>query len=166
MSKLTPNGECIGIMVDDQVVGMSAKPFHILPENDTEPKETYIANPYEITAHAVISDPDDMLRDLLEDEVKVDVTIQQEARKLPRKTKKAMRSVYRRNTKWKRKAKAYICHRQIRICDAEMVLTHEQQETLKATISGGTIEHGGVIPGEKIDFSLREFLERKRLTLK
>ena len=89
---------------------------------------------------------------------KMDVTIEQKVGKLPRKMKKAIHS--KRMTKWKRKVAAYINRRQIRIHDAEMVVTPDQFDTLKATISGGTIEHGCVVSGKQISEALDRYKHR------
>jgi hypothetical protein len=63
-------------------------------------------------------------------------------------------------SKWKRKVASYINRRQIRIHDAEMVVTHDQFDTLKATISGGTIEHGCVVSGKQISDALERYKHR------
>lgn len=83
---------------------------------------------------------------------KWDVTIEHKVGKLPRKMKKALHS--KRMSKWKRKVAAYINRRQIRIHDAEMVVTKEQQDVLSATISGGTIEPRCVVSGKQIEEAL------------
>ena len=95
----------------------------------------------------------DVLRDLLNGKEKWDVTIGQEVGKLPRKMKKAIHS--KRMTKWKRKVAAYISRRQVRIHDAEMVVNRPNcLDTLKATISGGTIEHGWRLNFADMDFNV------------
>ena len=70
-----------------------------------------------------------------ESSAKLDVTIEQKVGKLPRKMKKALHS--KRMTKWKRKVASYINRRQIRIHDAEMVVTPDQFDTQKAAIAAG-----------------------------
>jgi len=97
------------------------------------------SNSFEISGSAMISEPSDMLRDMLEGGGKIDVTIEQELGKMPRKMKKALHS--KRMSKWKHKVASYINRRQIRIHDAEMVITKEQQDVLSATISGGIHLH-------------------------
>ena len=103
---------------------------------------------FEITGEAVVTNVADSIRELLNDMPrKVDVKIQREMGKMPlkmpRKMKKAcrMRNRYQRDTKWKRKAKAY-AHRFIyRLPDAEMVVTREQMGKLEATIKGSSLQY-------------------------
>lgn len=158
-------GENLRIMVGGQVVGMAKEAKFSIAEDDASTKEFSdpwrtpdIKQSWDITGNAMVRDAGDVLRDLLNGKEKWDVTIGQEVGKLPRKMKKALHS--KRMTKWKRKVAAYINRRQIRIRDAEMVVTPDQFDTLKATISGGTIEHGCVVSGKQIS----EALERYRTT--
>ena len=149
----------ISIMVDGQVVGMTAKPIHIVTENYTKAEAIAeaadIKRSFEITGNAIVAEPSQALRDMWNDMMrgKMDVTIEQKVGKLPRKMKKAIRS--KRMTKWKRKVASYINRRQIRIHDAEMVIT-----PVKATISGGTIEHGCVVSGKQISEALERYKHR------
>jgi hypothetical protein len=87
------------------------------------------------------------------------VTIEQKVGKLPRKMKKALHS--KRMTKWKQKVASYINRRQIRIHDAEMVVTPEQQEMLRATISGGTVEPRCVVSGKQINDALERYRKKR-----
>ena len=92
---------------------------------------------YEITGEAVVSEVGDSIRELLEDAPrKVDVEIRREMGKMPRKMKKAYRtgSRYRRDTKWKRKAKAYERRFVYRLPDAEIVVTREQMGVIEQCI--------------------------------
>ena len=152
----------ISIMVDGQVVGMTAKPIHIVTENYTKAEAIAeaadIKRSWDISCGALVQEPSQALRDLLNGKEKWDVTIGQEVGKLPRKMKKAIHS--KRMTKWKHKVAAYINRRQIRIHDAEMVVTPDQFDTLKATISGGTIEHGCVVSGKQISEALERYKHR------
>ena len=105
----------ISIMVDGQVVGMTAKPIHIVTENYTKAEAIAevadIKRSFEITGNAIVAEPSQTLRDMWNDMMrgKMDVTIEQKVGKLPRKMKKAYRTGdrYQSDTKWKRKAKAY-----------------------------------------------------------
>jgi hypothetical protein len=86
----------------------------------------------------------DSIRELLNDTPrKVDVKIQRELGKMPRKMKKACRigDRYQRDTKWKRKAKAYARRFIYRLPDAEMVVTREQMGELEATIKGSSLQY-------------------------
>ena len=154
----------ISIMVDGQVVGMSAKPIHIVTENYTKAEAIAeaadIKRSWDISCGAIVQEPSQALRDMWDDMMrgKMDVTIGQEVGKLPRKMKKAIHS--KRMTKWKHKVAAYINRRQIRIHYAEMVVTPDQFDTLKATISGGTIEHGCVVSGKQISDALERYKHR------
>ena len=157
------HGENFKIMVGGQVVGMAKEAKFSIAEDDASTKEFSdpwrtpdIKQAWNISCDAMVRDAGDVLRDLLNGKEKWDVTIGQEVGKLPRKMKKAIHS--KRMTKWKRKVAAYISRRQIRIHDAEMVVTPDQFDTLKATISGGTIEHGCVVSGKQI----YEALERHK----
>ena len=119
-----------------------------------------IKRSFEITGNALVAEPSQALRDMWNDMMrgKMDVTIGQEVGKLPRKMKKALHS--KRMSKWKHKVASYISRRQVRIHDAEMVVTPDQFDTLKATVSGGTIEHGCVVSGKQISEALERYKHR------
>ena len=158
-------GENLRIMVGGQVVGMAKEAKFSIAEDDASTKEFSdpwrtpdIKQSWDISCDAMVRDAGDVLRDLLNGKEKWDVTIGQEVGKLPRKMKKAIHS--KRMTKWKRKVAAYISRRQVRIHDAEMVVTPDQFDTLKATISGGTIEHGCVVSGKQISEALEHYKHR------
>ena len=159
-------GENLRIMVGGQVVGMAKEAKFSIAEDDASTKEFSdpwrtpdIKQSWDISCDAMVRDAGDVLRDLLNGKEKWDVTIGQEVGKLPRKMKKALHS--KRMTKWKRKVAAYISRRQIRIHDAEMVVTPDQFDMLKATISGGTIEHGCVVSGKQISDALERYKHRQ-----
>ena len=152
-------------MIGDKVVGFAENAQLTFAEDDASTKEFSdpwrtpdIKQSWDISCDAMVLDAGDVLRDLLNGKEKWDVTIEQKVGKLPRKMKKAIRS--KRMTKWKRKVAAYINRRQIRIHDAEMVVTPDQFDTLKATISGGTIEHGCVVSGKQISEALERYKHR------
>ena len=154
----------ISIMVGGRVVGMTAKPIHIVTENYTKAEAIAeaadIKRSFEITGNAIVAEPSQALRDMWNDMMrgKMDVTIEQKVGKLPRKMKKALHS--NRMSKWKQKVASYISRRQVRIHDAEMVVTPDQFDTLKATISGCTIEHGCVVSGKQISEALERYKHR------
>ena len=152
-------------MIGDKVVGFAESAQLTFAEDDASTKEFSdpwrtpdIKQSWDITGNAMVRDAGDVLIDLLNGKEKWDVTIGQEVGKLPRKMKKAIHS--KRMTKWKRKVAAYINRRQIRIHDAEMVVTPDQFDTLKATIRGGTIEHGCVVSGKQISEALDRYKHR------
>ena len=158
-------GENLRIMVGGQVVGMAKEAKFSIAEDEASTKEFSdpwrtpdIKQSWDISCDAMVRDAGDVLRDLLNGKEKWDVTIGQEIGKLPRKMKKAIHS--KRMSKWKQKVASYISRRQLRIHDAEMVVTPDQFDTLKATISGGTIEHGCVVSGKQISEALERYKHR------
>lgn len=158
-------GDNLRIMVGGQVVGMAKEAKFSIAEDDASTKDFSdpwrtpdIKQSWDISCDAMVRDAGDVLRDLLNGKEKWDVTIGQEVGKLPRKMKKALHS--KRMSKWKQKVASYISRRQVRIHDAEMVVTPDQFDTLKATISGGTIEHGCVVSGKQISEALERMRER------
>ena len=158
-------GENLRILVGGQVVGMAKEAQLTFAEDDASTKEFSdpwrtpdIKQSWDISCDAMVRDAGDVLCDLLNGKEKWDVTIGQEVGKLPRKMKKALHS--KRMSKWKHKAASYISRRQVRIHDAEMVVTPDQFDTLKATISGGTIEHGCVVSGKQISEALERYKHR------
>lgn len=158
-------GENVRIMIGDKVVGFAESAQLTFAEDEASTKEFSdpwrtpdIKQSWDISCDAMVRDAGDVLRDLLNGKEKWDVTIGQEVGKLPRKMKKALHS--KRMSKWKQKVASYINRRQVRIHDAEMVVTPDQFDTLKATISGGTIEHGCVVSGKQIHEALERMRER------
>lgn len=105
--------------------------------------ENPMSHSYELTGEAVFTNVGD--RELFNNiPRKVDVEILREMPlKMPRKMKKAwrMRNRYQRDTKWKRKAKAYARRFIYRLPDAEMVVTREQMGKLEATIKGSSLQY-------------------------
>ena len=149
-------GENLRIMVGGQVVGMAKEAKLSIAEDEASTKEFSgpwrtpdIKQSWDISCDAMVRDAGDVLNG----KEKWDVTIGQEVGKLPRKMKKAIHS--KRMTKWKRKVAAYISRHQVRIHDAEMVVNRPNcLDTLKATISGGTIEHGWRLNFADMDFNV------------
>ena len=153
-------------MIGDKVVGFAESAQLTFAEDEASTNEFSdpwrtpdIKQSWDISCDAMVLDAGDVLRDLLNGKEKWDVTIGQEVGKLPRKMKKALHS--KRMTKWKQKVASYISRRQVRIHDAEMVVTPDQFDTLKATISGGTIEHGCVVSGKQISEALESYKHRR-----
>ena len=113
-------------MMGGQVVGLSDKPIHITPANQTkaEPviKPFGASKAWEISAQTMIQKPGDILRDILNEKRKFEVIIIRElSGRLPRKMKKAHRSDHRRNTKWLRKLRNYFSRNIIKIIDADVM---------------------------------------------
>ena len=139
----------IRIMVGDKPVGFAKGGMLTCQvEDDGATKDSGAwYNPmhhnYEITGKAVVTNAGDSVRELLNDmPSKVDVEIRRELGKMPRKMKKAYRmgDRYQRDTKWKRKVKAYERRFIYRLPNAEMVVTHEQMGVLEATIKGSMVK--------------------------
>lgn len=122
-----------------QVVGLSDKPISITPANQTkaEPviKPIGASKVWEISAQAMIQEPSDMLRDIL-NENKFDVIIRRKIGKLPRKMKKALNS--NRMTKWKRKVAAYISRHQTHLHDVAIKIIKEKPTIWEARRDSAT----------------------------
>lgn len=125
------------ISVGDKVVGFANKSEQFtIAEDDIKLKKQ--SEPWRmpdnrlswnITGDAMIKEPGDVLCDLLNGKGKWDVTVRGVVGKIPRKMKKALRSNYRRMTKWKRKV-ASLVWLDTTFHDAEMVIRDEQIEIL------------------------------------
>lgn len=130
----------IKIMVGGQVVGLTDKPIHITPATQTkaEPviKPFGASKAWEISAQAMIQEPGDMLRDILNEKKKFDVIIRQKVGKLPRKMKKALNS--NRMTKWKRKVAAYISRHQTHLHDVAIEIIKEKPTIWEARRDSAT----------------------------
>jgi hypothetical protein len=127
------------ISVGDKVVGLAnnnkSEQFTIA-EDDIILKDQLepwcmpdIRQSWNITGNAMIKELDDVVCDLLNDKQKCNVTIRGVVGKIPRKMKKALRSNYRRMTKWKRKG-ASLVWLDTTFHNAEMVVRDEQIEIL------------------------------------
>jgi hypothetical protein len=143
-------GQGVKIMVGDKPVGFAKEgTLKCSIDDDGATKDSGawdnpMRHTYEITGEAVVTNVGDPIRELLEDMPrKVDVEIRREIGKMPRKMKKAYRmgDRYQRDTKWKRKAKAYARRFIYRLPDAEMVVTREQMGELEATIKGSSLQY-------------------------
>ena len=112
----------ISIMVDGKVIGLAENAKLTVAEDEGSTKECsdpwrtpYPTKSWDITGKAIFQKPSDVLRGLLGDKQKFDVTIGQEIGKLPRKMKKALHS--KRMSKWKQRVEEYINRRQIHLHD-------------------------------------------------
>jgi hypothetical protein len=162
----------IKIMVGDKPVGIAKEGMLTCSiENDGSTKDgvgwrTPMHHSYEITGKAVVTNVGDPIRELLNDmPSKVDVEIRREMGKMPRKMKKAYRtgSRYRRDTKWKRKAKAYERRFIYRLPNAEMVVTREQFGVLEATIKGSELQYNPIrISGKEISKQLAAYAKKRQ----
>ena len=168
-------GQGIRIMAGDKPVGFAKEGMMTCSiEDDGSTKdsgawERPMRHSYEITGEGVVSEVGDTIRELLEDvPSKVDVEIRREMGKIPRKMKKAYRmgSCYRRDTKWKRKAKAYERRFVYRLPDAEIVVTRQQMGVLEATIKGGSLQINPdaivCVSGKDIGNKMAAYVRRKQ----
>ncbi len=95
---------------------------------DGKPKGGWPAN---ISFHATAKvEPDEVLLQLLQKAQTFNVIIERKPARLPRKMKKALRSDYHRDTKWKRKVANLIRRHRHTLHDCEMVITQEQRDRL------------------------------------
>ena len=140
----------VKIMVGDKPAGVAKEGMLTYSVDDDDSTkdggawERPMRHSYKTTGEAVVVNVGDPVRELLKDMPrKVDVEIRREIGKMPRKMKKAYRtgSRYSRDTKWKRKAKAYARRFIYRMPDAEMVVTREQMGVLEATIKGSSLQY-------------------------
>ena len=162
----------IKITVGDKPVGFAKEGMLTCSiEDDGSTKdsgawENPMHHSYEITGKAVVTNVGDPIRELLNDiPSKVDVEIRREMGKMPRKMKKAYRigSRYRRDTKWKRKAKLYERRFIYRLPNAEMVVTREQFGVLEATIKGSELQYNPVrISGKDISKQLAAYAKKRQ----
>jgi hypothetical protein len=164
-------GQGVKIMVGDKSVGFAkVGTLTCQMEDDGSTKDSGgwqnpMRHSYEITGKAVVTNVGDPIRELLNDmPSKVDVEIRREMGKMPRKMKKAYRtgSRYRRDTKWKRKAKTYERRFIYRLPNAEMVVTREQFGVLEATIKGSELQYNPVrISGKDISKQLAAYAKKR-----
>ena len=167
-------GQGIRIMVGDKPVGFAKEgmlTYNIEDDGSTKDSgawENPMRHSYEITGEAVVTNVGDPIRELLEDmPSKVDVEIRREMGKMPRKMKKAHRmgDRYQRDTKWKRKSKAYTRRFVYRLPDAEMVVTREQMGVLEATIKGSSLQYNpdavARVSGKDIAKSMAAYVRKR-----
>ena len=169
--------EGIRIMVGDKPVGFAKEGMLTCSiEDDGSTKDggawrNPMRHSYEITGEAVVTNVGDPIRELLNDMPrKVDVEIRREMGKMPRKMKKAHRigNLYRRDTKWKRKAKAYERRFVYRLPDAEIVVTRQQMGVIEATIKGGSLQINpdavARVSGKDIGKSMAAYVRHRQQT--
>lgn len=111
----------------------------MLTYKDTDDKPQGVWAPT-ISFHATAkAEPDEVLQQLLQKAQTFDVTIERKLPRLPRKMKKAHRSDYPRDTKWKRKVSNLIRRYRHTLHDCEMVITPEQRDRLARQLNTVTI---------------------------
>lgn len=125
---------------------------------------------YELSTSAFIKKPGGIVRDMLNDmSGRIDVTIQNELKRMPRKMKKGYRSFTfsdsHRDTKWKRKAINYVRRNRYHMRNAEVVVTPEYRDKLTAIIKADKIECGdcsAVIDGGQLRDVLNKISNPKK----
>jgi len=121
LTDLQPLGELLDI-----------KPGMLTYKDGDDEESAYETKGFRTTLGRIKAEPSEELMELLMQPVKWDVELQHKLGRMPRKMKKAHRkgSQYCRDTKWKRKAKAYARRFIHRLPNAEIVVTQEQRERL------------------------------------
>jgi len=115
---------------------VSIKPGMLTYKDDGDAKPYYSAKGFNATFTGTMEKPSDELMALLKKPLKWDVKLYRQLERMPRKMKKAHRSYYPRNTKWKRKVANYLRRMTTYLRNGELVLTEEQLNRLSATICG------------------------------
>lgn len=128
--------------------------------------ENPMRHTYEIKGNFGVINVGDPLRELLNDmPSKVDVEIRREIGNMPYKMKKAYRkgSRYRRDTKWKRKAKAYDRRFIYHLKNAEMVVNRDQFGVLEVTIKDSKLQDNPIsISGKDIIKQLSAYAKKRK----
>lgn len=128
--------------------------------------ENQMRHTYEITGNDGVINVGDPIRELLNDmPSKFDVEIRREIGNMPRKMKKAYRTGfrYRRDTKWKRKAKEYERRFIYHLTNAEMVVTRESFRVLEVTIKGSKLQDNPIsISSNDISKKLSSYAKKKQ----
>ena len=115
---------------------VSIKPGMLTYKDDGDAKPDYSAKGFSAAFTGTMEDPSDELMALLKKPLKCDVRLQRQLERMPRKMKKAHRSDYPRDTKWKRKVANYLRRMTTYLRNGELVVTKEQLDRLSATICG------------------------------
>ncbi len=117
---------------------VSIKPG-MLTYKDGDARSDYSAKGFNATFTGTMEKPSDELMALLKKPLKWDVKLQRQMGRMPRKMKKAHRSDYPCNTKWKRKVANYLRRMAIYLRNGKLVVTEEQFNCLSATICGSKV---------------------------
>lgn len=115
---------------------VSIKPGMMTYKDDGDARPDYCAKGFNATFTGTMEEPSDELMALLKKTLKCDVKLQRQLERMPRKMKKAHRSDYPRNTKWKRKVANYLRRMTIYLRNGELVVTEEQLNLLLVMICG------------------------------
>ena len=112
------------------------KPGMLTYKDDGDARPDYSAKGFSATFTGTMEEPNDEFMELMKKPLKWDVTLQRQLKRMPRKMKKAHRSDYPRNAKWKRKVANYLRRMTIYLRNGELVVTEEQLNLLSVTICG------------------------------
>ena len=107
----------------------------VLTYKDDDSQPSYSNKGFTATGTCAMEGPAPELKQLMDGPRLVSVTMQQKLERMPRKKKKAYRSGYRRDTKWKRKVLNYVRRTVYTIPQAEIVVTKAQHDRLAAMLS-------------------------------
>ena len=119
---------------------VSIKPGMLTYKDDGDSRTDYSTKGFNATFTGTMEEPSDELMALLKKPLKWDVKLQRQLERMPRKMKKAHRSDYPRNTKWKQKVANYMRRMTIYLCNGELVVTEEQLNRLSVTICGSKVQ--------------------------
>lgn len=109
----------------------------MLTYKDDDEKPSYATKGFSTTFTGTMEEPgEELLQLLLTTPNRWDVKLEQKPGRMPRKMKKAYCHgwLYRRDTKWKRKAGNYRRRLLVTLHNAEIVVTKEQRDRLASTI--------------------------------
>lgn len=115
---------------------VTIRPGTLIYKDDDE-KPSYATKGYSIGFNATMEEPgEELLQLLLTPPNRWDVKLEQKPGRMPRKIKKAYCHgwLYRRDTKWKRKAGNYRRRLLVTLHNAEIVVTKEQRDRLASTV--------------------------------
>lgn len=117
----------------------------MLTYKDDEPKNEYSAKGFSVGMNLTMEGPSPELIEMLKRPALVDVVLERKPGRMPRKMKKAYEYgwLYRRDTKWKRKAGNYRRRMMMTLHDAEIVITKEQRDRLAGMLDVEMTIHPG-----------------------
>ena len=158
------------IMVGGQVIGTARSgmmTYIDTVEKAEEPKHEEFNKSWDISCNALVQEGDipDPLKDMMRGPQLVNVKIERPIGKMPRKMKKADKRDPYGKTKWGRKAFNYRRKHSTIINDAEIVITKQDQETLRATITKAMKKPvlRARISGEDFKRAMERYSKRKEL---
>jgi hypothetical protein len=150
------------VKIGDAVVGI-AKTSTLSIDREPKLEMDWSPSPIKLTGTAKIDGNDSLLEDFLSGmKFEVETTIC-EKMNLPRKTKKACTSYYRRNTKWKRELNKWLMRSRHRLVPGEMVMTKDEAGRIEVVINSGRNEATSVSVDS--DTILKALQEKQKVKL-